>query len=176
MKKLAFLLFISIFVFSCDEGGSVSFYVNDSSTSTIESSLPINLPFNLPILAVTSTNTKEFENNKTAPNLIKAVVLETITVTVTSPDNEDFSFLDAIEISILTPDQDDNDDGEVIAYLENINSSDRVITLTTTDVNLIPYLKLDSYKLKTEATVKEVLLHDVDIKIDLKFKITADLL
>lgn len=176
MKKYIYLLpFFALFFIGC-ENGSVTFNVNDSSNSTIEGQLPISLPFHLPIIPITSSNTTEYENNNTAPDLIKQVVLEDLTVTITNPSNEDFSFLEGISISILYSDQSDDEDGVVIAYLENINSSDRIIHLTPSGANLVPFLKEDSYKLKTEATVKEILMYDVDIKIDLKFKITADLL
>lgn len=175
MKKTILFFAAITMLWSCDNG-SVTFNVNDTSTSTIQGQLPISLPFNLPIMPISSTNTTEYDNNNTAPDLIKNVILDNLAITITNPTNEDFSFLKAIEISILFADQSDDEDGVLIASLDNINSSSTVINLTPSGANLIPYLKTDSYKLKTKATVKEVLTHDVDIKIDLKFKITADLL
>ncbi|MBN2664475.1 MAG: hypothetical protein JXR68_12565 [Bacteroidales bacterium] len=175
MKKTLIFFAIILMLWSC-KNGSVSFYVNDSSNSTIEGQLPINLPFNLPIIPISSTNTTEYENNQTVPDLLEEVNLEDLSISITNPANDDFSFLKAIEISILFSDQDDNEDGVLIATLDNINSADKIIHLTPTGANLIPYLKTDSYKLKTKATVNEILLYDVDIKIDLRFKITAKLL
>ncbi len=175
MKKIFLLSILAMFFWGC-ENGSVSFYVNDSSTSTIKSQLPINLPFNLPTPTITTNNTKECENNKTTPEMITAVSLEGVTISITSPANEDFSFIKSFSVSILHSDQSDSEEGVLIASLDNINSSDRVIYLTTSGANLVPYLKEDSYKLKTSVETKEFLTHDVDIKIDLKFKVTADLL
>ncbi len=171
IKNLLFLVII-VSLISCF-GGSITFYVEDETQTTIESAFPINLPFNLPILPVTTTATQEYENNKTTPELVEEVILEKITITVTSPSNADFSALKSIHIYIKK-----SDDTEIkeIAYLTNINSEAKTIDLICTKENLVTYLREESYKLDIEAELKEILLYDVDIKIDLKFKITAKIL
>ena len=171
MKKAFFLIFVIVFA-SCQDG-MITFYVEDSAETTIKSTIPINLPFNLPIIPVTTTATKEYENNKTTPELIQNVDLESLKITVTSPSYEDVSVLKSIHIYIKK--SDDTDKVE-IAYSDNISSSDKSIELTCKDVNLVEYLREESYKIDTEVEVKEILLHDVDIQIDLKFKILAKIL
>lgn len=168
------LVFSFLILFSCDKG-LVSFYINDSSTTTIKGSLPygLNTPFNIPVGTVNSTSSQEFDNNKTTPDLIKEVSLEKLTVSITSPADEDFSFLKSIHISI---EKSDGSEKKEIAYLDNINSSANSINLTTTGENLVPYLQDDAYKLETSVTVKEAPGHDIDLKIDLKFKVSAKLL
>ena len=151
----------------------ITFYVEDSTETTIKSSIPINLPFNLPILPVTTTATKEYENNKTTPELIEEVSMDNLKITVISPSNEDVSILKSIHIYIQK--SDDTERLEV-AYLDNINASDKSIELICKDVNLVKYLREESYKIETKVEVKEYLLHDVDIRIDLKFKVLAKLL
>lgn len=172
-SNLILVCFILI-LFSCDKG-SVSFYINDSSTTTIKSTLPfeINLPFNIPVGSVNSTSSQEYENNNTTPDLISDVSLEKLTVTITNPADEDFSFLKAIHISI---EKSDGSDKKEIAYLDNISSTANSINLNSTGENLVPYLQDDSYKLETSVTVREAPAHDIDLKIDLKFKVTAKLL
>jgi len=175
MKKYILFLFSAImpFLFNSCEEGDVVFYVNDTATTTIRNTLPIALPYNIPIPDVTTTSSKEYENNNTTSDLIKDVSLEKITVNITNPANEDFSFLKEIHIYIK---KSDDSDKQELAYLKDINSSATSIDLTTTDVNLVPYLKDSSYKLETEVTLKEYLTHDVDIRIDLKFKVRAGVL
>lgn len=173
MKKYLFLAIVLIFM-SCNKEG-ITFYVSDSTSTTIKSNplLPLDLPFNLPIIPVTTTATQEYENNKTAPDLLEEVSLNKLSVTITSPATEDFSPIESIHITIKKSD----DSAPVeIAYLDNINSSAKTIDLTCTDANLVEYLREDSYKLDTKVKVKEYLTHDVDIQIDLKFKIIAKLL
>ncbi len=174
IKKLYLLIILAFTLFSCN-GGLVSFYINQSSTTTIKSTLPfgINVPFNIPVGSVNNTSSQEYDNNKTTPKMIKDVSLNKLTVTITSPADEDFSFLKSIHISI---EKSDGSDKKEIAYLDNISSSATSIELTTTGENLVPYLQEDSYKLVTEVTVHEAPGHDVDLRIDLKFKVSAKVL
>ncbi|MBN2892105.1 MAG: hypothetical protein JXL97_09575 [Bacteroidales bacterium] len=171
MKKYVF--FALVFIFASCVDGMITFYVNDSTDTTIESSFPINLPINIPIPPVSTTATQEYENNKTAPNLIEEVILEKLTVTITNPSTEDFSVLKSVHIYMKK--SDDSDKVEV-AYLDNISSTAKSVDLICTEANLVEYLREDSYKIDTEVEVKEYLLHDVDIHIDLKFNVTAKVL
>lgn len=171
MKKLLLLTFVVILA-SCNDG-MITFYVEDSVETTIESSIPINLPFNLPIIPVTTTATQEYKNNKTTPELIQEVNMDILKITVTSPSNEDVSILKSIHIYIK---KSDDSGKKEVAYLDVVNSSDKSIELICKDVNLVEYLREESYKIDTEVEVKEYLLHDVDIRIDLKFKVIAKIL
>ncbi len=172
MKNKIILILVAFFAISLNscEDGNVTFYVNDEATTTIKSTSVISLPFNIPIPSVTTTASQEYENNNTTSDLIKEVNLEQITITITNPATEDFSFLDEIHIYIK---KSDDSDKQELAYATNVNSTATTLTLTTTDVNLVPYLKEESYKLDTKVTLKEYLTHDVDIRINLKFKVTA---
>ncbi|MEA3450448.1 MAG: hypothetical protein U9Q83_00930 [Bacteroidota bacterium] len=174
LKKVIYLVLFSVIsLYSCNNG--VTFYLNESTETTIEGSLPFNLnvPFNIPVGLINNSSSDEFENNKTIPSLINEVSLNKVTVTITSPADEDFSFLEAIHISI---EYSDGSNKKEIAYLDNISSSATSIELDITNENLVPYLQEDSYKIDTEVTVKEAPGHDIDLKIDLKFKITANIL
>lgn len=172
MKKIALALVIVLSFIGCNKG-RITFYVNDSTTTTVKSVIPINLPYDIPVGQINSTNTQEYQNNNTAPDLIESVNLDKLTVTITSPADEDFSFLKSIHIYIKK--SDDSDKVE-IAYADNIDPNAHSITLTPTDANLVPYLKESSYKVDTKVEIKKVLTRDVDLRIDLKFKVTAKLL
>lgn len=151
----------------------IGFYVSDSTTTTIPAQTPINLPFNIIIPPVQSSNTKEFENNKTAPDLIKTVELRQLKLTILSPSDATFSFLKSISIYIM---KSDGSSKKKIAYNDNVNSASKTLELQPTGENLVPYLRESTYKLETEYTVKEIPTHDIKIQIDLKFYVTAGVL
>jgi len=143
LKKSILIIFLfSISLFSCEKG-MVTFYLNDSTETTVKSTLPLGLhvPFNLPVGQINNSSSQEYENNKTTPKLIKEVSLNKTTVTITSPADEDFSFIEAIHISI---EKSDGSDKKEIAYLDNINSSATSIELTVTDENLVIQQKLNT--------------------------------
>jgi hypothetical protein len=60
-----------------------------------------------------------------------------------------------------------------LAYKDDINSTSNTLTLTTTE-KLDKYIKASSYKLRTEAVIKETLPTDITVKADMKFRVTAD--
>ena len=145
--------------------------MTDSIDETIPATTTL-LPFDLPIPTVTTSATTELENQGVLPSQIKEVILKDMVITITNPADQDFSFLDAIYVYIQ--DKDGNNEQE-IAYLENISSTAKVITLNTKDVNLVDYIREGKYKLRVKVKVKKVLNNDVDVRIDLKFKILAKL-
>ncbi len=171
MKRLSYILAIILLFSGCFIWNGVTVYVTDSVDETIPATSTL-LPFDLPIPTVTTSATTELENQGVLPNQIKEVVLKDMIVTITNPPDQDFSFLDAVYVYI----QDANGQNEQkIAYLENISSTAKVITLKTLDVNLVDYIRQGKYKLRVKVKVKKVLNHDVDVRIDLKLKIVAKL-
>ncbi len=171
MKRLIYILSIILLFSGCFLWNGVTVYVTDSIDETIPATTTL-LPFDLPIPTVTTSATTELENQGVLPSQIKEVVLKDMVITITNPADQDFSFLDAIYVYIQ--DKDGNNEQE-IAYLENISSSAQSITLNTMDVNLVDYIRQGKYKLRVKVKVKKVLNHDVDVRIDLRFKILAKL-
>ncbi len=151
----------------------VTFSFTDTVQATIPSTISINTPFNIPIPPVSTSATREFENKHTAPDLLQEVALTDLSMTITQPATEDFSFLKEIYIYIQKP---DGSDEKLIASATNITSTAKTISLTCTQENLVPYLQESSYKLRLKVKAKEILTHDVDVAINLRFRVTAQLL
>ncbi len=174
MKKIIIVSLLAIFTFGgCFLWKDITFYFNDTVETTIPATASF-LPFDLPIPTVSTSATQEYENQGIVPSQIKEIVLNNLIITITAPADEDFSFLDAIYVYIQ---KSDGSDEQEIAYLENINSTATSITLETTGVNLVDYLRDENgYKLRIRVKVKEVLNNDVDIKVDLNFKVVARIL
>jgi hypothetical protein len=89
------------------------------------------------------------------------VRLKELTV-ITDPANKTFSFLKSIRLYIST----DNDEIE-LAYKDDINSTSNTLTLTPTGEKLDKYIKASSFKLRTEAVIKETLTTDITVKADI---------
>jgi hypothetical protein len=88
-----------------------------------------------------------------------------------SPSGQTFAFLKSIHIYIST-----NSSNEIeLASLDSIPASTTSIALAPTQAKLDEYVKASSYNLRTEAVARQVLTQNVNIKIDCKFKVTANL-
>lgn len=151
---------------------SVNFSISNQSSFKVESSSPLNLPFEVSTPDVTTNSSQQFGNNNTAANLIKEIKLEELKLTVTNPSAKTFSFLKSVEIYIST----NSNDEILLANLDNIASSAQTISLTTTTQDLSAYVKASSYKLRTKVVTKETVTQAIDVRTDLKFKVKAGLL
>ncbi len=149
-----------------------TFYFNDTINTTIPATASF-LPFDLPIPTVTTTIDQELNNEGIDTKLIQEVYLQNLTVTITNPSTDNFSFLDAVYIYII--DENTNKEQEV-AYLENIDATSQQIQLKPVDANLVDFIRTGKYKLRIKVKIKKVLNHDVDIRVDLGFKVIVKVL
>jgi hypothetical protein len=148
----------------------LTFHFSDRTQIRIQSASPLNLPVEIATPAITSSSHQQFENNNTKAELVRDVKLEQLKLTLVSPSGKTFSFLENIRIFIST---DESDEIE-LASLDNITSSTGILELTPTIEKLDVYAKSSSYNLRTEVTTDETLTEDVDVQVDLKFRVTAD--
>lgn len=171
-RKLAFVLFAALLhLTGCEEVEDLlTFYVNDQTRIRIESTSPLSLPLEVATPAVTSNSQQQYQNNNTRADLVRDVKLEQLKLTIEAPQGKTFSFLKSIHIYISSSEAEEIE----LASLENISSSASVLELVPTDQKLDAYAKSPSYSLRTKVVTDETLTEDVDVLVDLKFKVTAD--
>lgn len=170
--KCAFIVIASILIMTGCKKPGINFFLNHQSTFRVESSSPLNLPFETATPDVTTNSSQQFENNNTTSNLIKEIKLEELKLTITNPSSKTFSFLKSVQIFISTNASDEIE----VASLDNIASTAQTLSLICTTQNLDKYVKASSYKLRTRVVTKETLTQGVDIRTDLKFKVRASIL
>ncbi|WP_281234562.1 hypothetical protein [Flavobacterium gelatinilyticum] len=170
-KCIALTLLLSLVLTSCNAVDDLlSFSISNETSIKIKSTSPINLPSEIITPDVTTNSSAEFKNNKTKASLVKDVKIRSLQLSVTDPSDKTFTFLKSIHLYIST-----NDSNEIeLAYQDNINSSSNMINLICTDKRLDEYIKADSYKIRTQVTLKETLTKDVTVKANMKFRVTAD--
>ncbi|MBJ2125648.1 MULTISPECIES: hypothetical protein [unclassified Flavobacterium] len=170
-KFIALTVFLSILFSSCNTVDDLlTFTISNNASIKIQSTTPINLPLEIITPEVTTNSSAEFQNNKTKASLVKDVKIKSLKLTITDPSDKTFTFLKSIHLYISTA----NSDEIELAYQDNINVSSNTIDLICTDKRLDEYIKADSYKIRTQVTLKETLTKDVTVKADMKFKVTAD--
>lgn len=170
----AFLFFVLLTSsISCGKlNDLLTFTIHDESSFKVNAYIPVSLPFEFSIPAVTTNSTSEFESNDTKAEYVKDVKLKKLVLTITSPERKKFTFLKSIFIYINTDDSNEI----LLAWKENVSSETSSIELETTDENLDIYIKNSSYRLRTKTTVRETLTQDVDIKVDMDYEVTADVI
>lgn len=171
LKFIALSLFLALFVSSCNAVDDLlTFNISNQTTIEIKNTSPLNLPTEIVTPDVTTNSSTEFKNNNTNTDLIKDVKLKSLQLTIESPEGKTFTFLKSVRLYISTSDSNEIE----LAYLDNISSSANSIDLICTDKRLDEYIKNDSYKIRTQVTIKETLTQDVSMKASMKFAVTAD--
>lgn len=170
MKKVA-IGFVCLFAFyGCKEVDDLlTFTISDQVTMTVPSNSPFNLPVEIATPDVTTNSSQKFANNNTQASLVKDVKLQELIMSIQSPAGKTFSFLKSIQIYISTT----SGNEILLASLDNIPTSVTSISLTPTREKLDTYAKASSYKLRTSIVTRETLTQSIDLKTDLKFRVTA---
>ena len=170
-NSMIYACICSSLLFGCEEVDDLlTFHISDRTTVTIESTASLGLPLNIPTPAVTSNSEQQYQNNNTHADLVKDVKLEQLKLTITNPSNKSFSFLQGIRIFISTSQEDEIE----LASLENISATTGTLELIPTQQKLDTYAKASSYSLRTEVITDETLTENVEVQVDLRFRVTAD--
>lgn len=170
-KKITILVVLALFILSCSEVDKLlTFTISDQTTFKINSGILFDSPFEVATPDVTTNSTSEFKNNNTNVDLVKDVKLQELKLSITSPADKTFSFIKSVHMYISTT----ADDEIELAFQDNINSTANTLNLTCTSQKLDKYIKASSYKIRAKVITKETVTKDIEIKAEMKFKVTAD--
>ncbi len=148
------------------------FDITYHNSATIAATVPLNVPFDIPLPSVTTNTEEEFENNNTHKDLAKEIHLKTLELTVTDPADGDFGFLRNIEIYISA----DGLREKKIAWKLNIpDNIGGTLELETTSEDLKEYLFADKFKLRVRVTTDRLITRDYDIDIKTVFHVKANI-
>ncbi len=168
----ACMLFI-LSTFSCDEiNDLIAFNVDQSANFTIPSTVVVDIPINIPTPPINISSNQEFSQNNTNADLVKDVNLTKLDLNITAPDEKGFGFMESIFIYIDA----DGLNEVLLASMENIpEDAGQVISLETTEANLAEYIKAGNFSLRNNFTIREATSQEVDIRMDMTFRISAEI-
>lgn len=175
MKKLLLLPVMMLLFLSCeDELDKLTMFDIDNSTSfSIPATTIIDSPIAINTPEIESNSNNDFENNNSRKELIESAKLTRLQLTVDSPDNGNFDFLNEVELFISA-------DGltEIpLASIENIPADQlKELNLTPTSEELRPYLQADNYNVRVRAITDETIAQEYTINVNFTFFIDAEIL
>ena len=174
IRRLAIIAVILPFFASCKELDKLTQFEMDYETSvTIPGTLGINAPVDLITPEIETDSESKFSVNNTRKDLVEEIVLREMTLTIVSPQNEDFSFLNSIRIFINAEGLDEKQ----IAWKDPVaESASNVIALETSQEDLKEYLVKDQFSLRVRTKTDEIIAEDHEIKIQSVFFIDAKIL
>ncbi|MFT6501941.1 MAG: hypothetical protein ACJASQ_002066 [Crocinitomicaceae bacterium] len=172
MRKVILSIIILLPLLGCKKK-ITQFYVDYTSTVVIQSSVTQLLPFNVYTPDVTTNSEFEFSANNTNADRINSIYLRDMTLTITSPAGEDFSFLNSVDIFISSP----NHTERKAAFKESIGSSPgNQLVCDIVDVDLQDFIKDEKFTIRVETVTDEALADDVHIDLYTRFLVDAKLI
>ena len=164
------MLVIVLLALGCNKLSQLlTFEISNSENITIPATTLLNVPVISPV-PVNVNSEETFENNKTTASLVKDVVLNKLTLTITNPASENFNFLKSVRIYIGT----DQNDKVLLASLNDIPLDVSTIELISNNSKLDRYIKASSYTLYTEISLRSTVGNELTVRADSKFRVTAD--
>ena len=173
-KHLTLFVFVLLLSFSCSTIDKFTqFEMAYTESVIIESMIGINLPFNLFTPAISSNSESVFEVNDTRKDRIEEVILTSLDLTLSVPENGDFSFLKSIEIYISAADLDELK----IAWKDDIPAdTGNTIELDTAGEDFKEYIIEDEFTLRVNTVTDEIITSDHQIDIHAVFFVDAEVL
>ena len=105
--------------------------------------------------------------------MVKSVQLNQLTLTVTSPSGQTFSFLQNVSVYIST---DSLPEVEIASKQSIPDTIGAQLNLDVNNVDLKNYLESNQFKLRITCTSNQMLSQSVDVNIYTKFFVQANLL
>ncbi|KAA3637300.1 MAG: hypothetical protein DWQ02_06980 [Bacteroidetes bacterium] len=175
MKINSRMIFLAVLVFGgCSKFDELTkFELDYSEEVVIPSTVGINLPFNIFTPEIETDSESTFEVNDTRKDLIEEILLKSLQLTLTAPENGDFSFLESIGVFLSA-------DGlpEIeVAWLNEISEdSGDFLELMTTEEDLKDYIKEDAFTLRVNTVTDELITADHHIDLYSVFSVDAKIL
>jgi hypothetical protein len=146
------------------------FNIDFTSEAVIPSSIGINLPIDIQTPPVTTNSETTFEVNDTRKDKIEQIMLTDLNLTITSPQSQDFSFLESIELHLSAEGLDEI----LIAWKNPVpNVNETVLALECTNVDMQEYIKKDAFTLRVKAVTDEVITQDHYLSIFSRYFVDA---
>ncbi|WP_405293421.1 hypothetical protein [Algibacter sp. Ld11] len=170
IKLIASALLLT-FIVSCDALDELTkFEINYTESVVIQSTTLVDIPFVMETPEVTTNSESTFENNNTKKDLIEAINLTDMELELTSPEEGNFNFLNSINIYISAEDEEEI----LIAWIDEVpETTDNSLLLDTTSEDLKVYIKSDTYTLRVEAVIDELISENHNIDVNSTFFVDA---
>ena len=151
---------------------TINFTVNVAQNSRIPPPSIFFTSLPKPVTIITNS-AQAFQTNKTSRDKVKSVLLDQMQLTLLSPANLDFDFLDTLRVYINTPNVNNR---ILLANLYNPPKGVTTLKLIPTTARLDEYLKADKYELTVYSRQRPnyFIADSLTVRSDATFKVVAD--
>jgi hypothetical protein len=167
MRKLSIFIIATVLLTGCKKLGTFTF------TADTDFTVPALTPIGVFSVPVQTSSQSSFKAQGTDAKHLKEVHLEKISLTITNPTTGNFDFLDKVHIYISASGVAEQE----VAFLDPVPQNGSVtIDLNTTGIELVEYIKQETYSLRISTTTNQIINQDVTMKANMTFRVKAKLL
>lgn len=176
MKRLTGFTLLVTFLLLCSCNAIKKlgqFYINYNTQAVFPANIPVNVPLSITSPPIATNSSQVFQNNNTNSGLIQSVTLSRLTLTITSPKGQTFSFLQNVGIYISS----DSLPEVKIADRQNIpaNIGD-TLTMNVTNADLQQYIKASHITFRVAGTTDQLTTTNINANVYATFFVQANLL
>lgn len=150
----------------------LTFRFDDKADFTVPSAIGINTPYSAPTPDITTNARQSFSNNNTDINKVKDIKLEKLQLTISSPSDGNFQPVKSLNIYISAEGQPEK---LLASEIDIPTDAGNVMQLDVSGDALDAYVKQAQYDLRTEVVTRKAVFYDMQIHVDMTFKVTAKL-
>ena len=166
------LVVILLATYSCSKLTTVTFYQNFNETVNVPALTAAASTDTVTLPTIATNIQSQMQANNTSTNLVQSVRLQTLTLTITTPPGQTFSFLQSARVFIYT----DSLPPIEIANDPSVSSTSDTLNMTIDAVELKPYLISNSFGLKFIVANNATTTPAMTLNAYLRFKFQANLL
>ena len=139
----------------------------------VPSALNVGLPFDVLTPDIESNASARFDTEGTRADLVESATLTEMNLELISPEGEDFSFLEQLEVYISA----DGVGEELMATSGQVPANaGTTLSLSCTDLDLKAYILAEAFDVRVRTVTDELTTQDVEVDVDCVFRINAELL
>ncbi|MEA3445893.1 MAG: hypothetical protein U9R19_14335 [Bacteroidota bacterium] len=172
--KTTSILILAILIQGCNAIDKLTIFdIDYSDEIVIPSAIGINLPFNVFTPEISTNSESTFEINDTRKDLVEEIKIKKLKLSIISPANADFSFLNSINIYLNA----DGLDEMLLGWNNDIpNDAGNTIELELSNEDFQEFIKKDEINLRVNTVTDKLLLSDHELKVDAVFRVNAKIL
>ncbi len=159
-------------------GPFVTFDAQMKGTATIQGSALGQLLGTFPqangFTSIDFSNNQDFKNNNTSRDKVKSMRVTSLSLTITSPNNQDFRFLDSLEFSVKAGGKEQKVATKTGIASLGLAAPNPTLNLDLIDADLAEYVRSSEFSIVTSGAGRQP-AQDTQIEIDIRFSVGAGL-
>lgn len=172
-KRFIEIISILLILSGCKQIDKLTqFEIEYDRNFTIPANTSIDLPFDIPLPDIETNSEESFAVNDTRKDRIEEVRLTSLNFKIESPSDADFSFINSVNVFISAEGLPEI----LVAWQDSIPENTDSLELETSDADLKEYIKKDTFDLRFNTIIDELLTSDHVINMHSVFFVDAKIL